>query len=194
MACNTVGLASPGIATAERTPVGSPAAPLVRAAAVPRGHAVYFGPVESEALVARLASLTPGDLYMVADAYLADGSWSRLDAPRGSTAYELDHATPLTVIFRTAGIPWKTVGQNATNRGIDDVEIRVRAGGRVVKLACMERATRLVASASWFLDLPPGSAPTDVKLELWAHHRTAAKSQLVGSKRVTISVRPLPSG
>jgi N-acetylmuramoyl-L-alanine amidase len=193
LACNAVGLTPAGIATAERVGVGAPAAPLVRPAAVARGQSAYLGPVEADALVARLATLTPGDLYKVADAYLADGSWSRLDTPRGSTVYELDPATPLTVIFRTAGIPWKTVGQTATNRGIDDVEIRAVAGGRVVKLACMDRATRLVASATWFLDLPPGAGPTEVQLELWVRRRSAAQALRVGSKRVTISVRPLPS-
>jgi hypothetical protein len=188
LACAAVGLPRAGIVTAETVGVGSPPAPLIRRAAVADGRTAFFGPVEADALLTRLAALRAKDIHQVSDAYLADGSWSRLDAPRGGDAYELDPGTPVTVIFRTAGVPWKTLHQDAMNGGVQDVEIVIDTGGRRITLGCTNRATRVVASASWFVDLAPANDPIPVTLELWAHHRTEGHLQ-VGNRRIKIKVR-----
>jgi hypothetical protein len=163
---------------------------LLRAAAVADGQSAFLGRVEADALVARLAALGPRDTHRVADAFLADGSWSRLDDP--GDVYELESGTPVTVLFRTSGVPWKTAGQTAVNGGVADSVITVEAGGRRTRLTCLNRTARLVASGSWFVDLPPGAGPLPVTLELHVRHRSDGW-RLVGFREVTVRVRALPA-
>ncbi len=193
-ACAAVGRTPRSLVTAETAGPGNPAPPpLMRRAAVRADESAFFGRIEANALLAQLATLQAKDIHTVNDAFLVDGSWTRLGSGPTRDSYELDRGTPVTVLVRTSGVPWKTLNQNGTNGGAQDVEIIVSSGGRQISsLTCATRTTLLVASSTWFVDLPPSAAPAELTLELWVHHRTAGRL-LVGSKRLTLLVRPLPA-
>jgi hypothetical protein len=199
MACTAIGIEPASLATAETRGVGSPAQPLLRRAPAAGSDAALFPLREAELLGRRLGgvpnvqpALRPQDVYHVAEIWLGDGAWSRVDTPRGSGSYELEPGTPLTVVVRTAGVPWKTENQGAADE-LEDIEIRLRAGSEDCELACEFRDELRAASATWILDLPSTADPVDLIVELWARHRSEGPLRVDPPKTLRLRVRAVPA-
>jgi hypothetical protein len=192
LACAAIGLQPASLATAEREGVGEPAQPLLRPAPAPGSDAALLPRVEANLLAERLRRprLRPQDAYRLADAWLGDGAWSRLDSPRGSGAYELDPGTPVVMVARTAGVPWKTESQGAADE-LEDVELRLQAGSERRTLPCGFRDALRAASTTWILDLPSSDEPVDLVVELWARHREDGELRVGAPKTLRLHVRQL---
>jgi hypothetical protein len=166
LACRAVGITPATLASAETLPVGRGGQTLMLPATGTGDE--YFTLVDTALLAVQIGQLEPTDVYRVADAFLADASWARLDTPRGSDTYELDPATPLIVVVETRGAAW--------NAPVEDVTIKVDGGRDDVELGCATRDGVRTVSETWALDFRTRKEPAEVSIELFVGIRARASS------------------